>query len=186
MSAFHPLRTLALAAKPSPVKSETTFDRLEGHVRPVVRNATSRAAATVVAPLLMLGILAYALARSGYGLADYPNLIASGRLSLIKHAAMWAGLTAWVVWFVPPAITALGTPFYLGVADGFLVSSSGQTFSLDTIESITTGQSLSRHFVSIRTRGSVTKLNATYAQGASAGVRAALRASPLFAKIRVT
>ena len=157
----------------------------DSHIRVIAKAAMLRAAGSIVAPVCVPVIAAVALTTSGYSLTDYPDLIASGQLSPIKQVLMLMALLLWVVMFVPPAISTLSTGFVLGVADGQLITASGEKLGLDKIEAISVSRGLFHQMLRIRTGGEERTVNVTFAREGVADLRRRLQSDPHFRTISV-
>ena len=101
-------------------------------------------------------------------------------VELGPHAPM-----TWAIAPVSPAISTLSTGFVLGVADGQLITASGEKLGLDKIEAISVSRGLFHQMLRIRTGGEERTVNVTFAREGVADLRRRLQSDPHFRTISV-
>jgi hypothetical protein len=153
----------------------------------VVADASkARALLAVLIPVAFPFIAAFALARSGHTLWDYPSLVASGQLSLVRQLGMWAGLVLVIAVYVPPALTALARRNYLCTTASQLITPSGERFNLAEIKKISVRKTFWHKVLTLQLRDEARRIIVTFARPLAPDIREALKADANLKNISVT
>ena len=159
---------------------------IDTHVHLVADVSKARALVAVLGPLVFPFILAFAIARSGHSFWDYPNLIASGQLTLFRQGAMWVGLVVFITVYVPPALTALASRNYLASTADQLVTPSGERFDLAKVKAISVRKTFWHKELAIQLAEETRSIVVTFARRNASDIREALKADTNLRDIPIT
>lgn len=142
----------------------------------IAKASKARALLAVILPVAIPLIMALALGRSGHTIPDYLNLVANSHLSPIRQGVMWLAIAAFVVVYVPPAVTALGARTYLASTPTELVIPSGERVSLANVSAISVRKTFWHKVLDIQSGSQIRQVVVTFARPNASGIRAALQA----------
>lgn len=130
----------------------------------IAEASKARALLAVVVPIAFPFVIAFALARSGHSLSDYFGLIGRGELSPVRQALMWIAMAAWVGIYVPAAVTALTSRYYIASTPTELIVPSGERFDLANVKSISVRKTFWHKVLSVGLPDQTRRIIVTFAR----------------------
>lgn len=140
--------------------------------------------AFVLAAALPVGLLV-ALDRAGYGLVDYPMLIARGELNWLTQLLAWVALCALAVIYLPHAWRALKRASVISTSGQFLMGPSGRTYRIAGISYVSVRKTFWHKVMLICSEGEDHREVVTFARELVPALRTKLKEDPNLAGIEI-
>ena len=147
----------------------------ESQPHSIVEASKARALLAVLVPFAFPFIIALALAHSGHSLRDYFGLIERGELSPVRQALSWLAMIAFVGIYVPPAVTALASPYYIASTPTELIVPSGERFDLRQVKSISVRKTFWHKVMSVGLPDQTRRIVVTFARPLAPEILSALQ-----------